>query len=227
VLGPRNGVSNHMTVVREVLAEQDTNVCNTIKFGDGSVVENEGIGTILFICKTGEHKTLSCVYMIPKFTTNIISLGQMDELRYEVVIRDRVMWVCDEQTRLMAKVQRSLNRLYVLSMQVSQPASLVAKGVDSAWLWHARFGHLNFIALRCLALEELVRGLPKVDQVEPLCTSCLMGKQRRDPFPCQSEYMEDNVLELVHGDICGPRSPATPRGNRYFILLVDDVSQFM
>jgi hypothetical protein len=35
------------------------------------------------------------------------------------------------------------------------------------------------------------------------------------------------VLELVHGDICGPISPATPSGNRYFILLVDDLNRFM
>jgi hypothetical protein len=222
-----NGMLNHMTGVQEVFTELDTNVCGTVKFGDGSMVEIEGIGTIMFVCKTGEHKTLSGVYLIPKLTTNIISLGQMDELRYEVVIRDGVMWVCDEQRRLMAKVQRSSNRLYVLSMQVSQPISLMAKGADSAWLWHARFGHLNFRALRRLAREELVRGLPEVDQVEQLCSGCLMGKKRRAPFPQQSEYRADNVLELVHGDICGPISPTTPRGNRYFIMLVDDVSRFM
>jgi transposase InsO family protein len=35
------------------------------------------------------------------------------------------------------------------------------------------------------------------------------------------------VLGLGHGDICGPISPGTPSGNRYLILLVDDVSRFM
>jgi hypothetical protein len=54
-----------------------------------------------------------------------------------------------------------------------------------------------------------------------------MGKQRRTPFPHQSEYRADNVLELVHGDICGPISPTNPSGNWYFILLVDDLNQFM
>jgi hypothetical protein len=34
-------------------------------------------------------------------------------------------------------------------------------------------------------------------------------------------------LELVHIDICGPITLATPSGNRYFILLVDDISWFM
>jgi transposase InsO family protein len=34
-------------------------------------------------------------------------------------------------------------------------------------------------------------------------------------------------LELVHGDLCDPISPATPRGNKYFLLLVDDLSRYM
>jgi len=32
---------------------------------------------------------------------------------------------------------------------------------------------------------------------------------------------------LVHGDICGPVTPATPGGKKYFLLLVDDYSRFM
>jgi len=34
-------------------------------------------------------------------------------------------------------------------------------------------------------------------------------------------------LELVHGDLCGPISPATPGGRRYFLLLVDDATRYM
>jgi hypothetical protein len=34
-------------------------------------------------------------------------------------------------------------------------------------------------------------------------------------------------LELVHGDLCGPISPATPSGRRYFLLLVDDATRYM
>ena len=34
-------------------------------------------------------------------------------------------------------------------------------------------------------------------------------------------------MELVHGDLCGPISPATPGGRRYFLLLVDDATRYM
>jgi transposase InsO family protein len=31
----------------------------------------------------------------------------------------------------------------------------------------------------------------------------------------------------MHGDLCGPVTPATPRGRHYFLLLVDDLSRYM
>jgi hypothetical protein len=43
-----SGMSNHMTGVRGAFAEINTNVCGTVRFGDGSVVKIEGIGSIIF-----------------------------------------------------------------------------------------------------------------------------------------------------------------------------------
>jgi hypothetical protein len=37
----------------------------------------------------------------------------------------------------------------------------------------------------------------------------------------------EKPLELVHGDLGGPVTLATPSGNSYFLLLVDDRSRFM
>ena len=60
------GATNHMTGCSNVFAEIDKTVTGTVKFGDGSVVEIRGIGTILFAGKNGEHKALSGVYYIPR-----------------------------------------------------------------------------------------------------------------------------------------------------------------
>lgn len=43
----------------------------------------------------------------------------------------------------------------------------------------------------------------------------------------QANYSATNVLELVHDDLCGPISPRTAAGKRYFFLLVDDYSRIM
>jgi hypothetical protein len=75
-----------MTGIHAVFAELNTNIQGTVHFGDGSVVEIVGVGTVLFVCKTGNHRSLNGVYLIPKLTTNIISLDQLDEVGYEVSI---------------------------------------------------------------------------------------------------------------------------------------------
>jgi hypothetical protein len=63
--------------------------------------------------------------------------------------------------------------------------------------------------------------------VEQFCDVCMLTKQRRLPFPQQSSFRAKERLELVHGDLCGPMTPATLGGQHYFLLLVDDLSRYM
>jgi hypothetical protein len=63
--------------------------------------------------------------------------------------------------------------------------------------------------------------------VEQICEACKAGKHRRAPFPQQASRRATKSLELLHGVLCGPVSPPTPRGNQYFLLLVDDYSHYM
>jgi hypothetical protein len=72
----------------------------------------------------------------------------------------------------------------------------------------------------------MVRGLPLINHVDQVCDSCLAGKQRRLPFPSKAKYRAENKLELVHGGICRPVTPATPSGNKLFLLLIDDLSRY-
>ena len=126
------------------------------------------------------------------------------------------------------KVRREANRLYKLTARVAQSVCLaIHTGVDSAWTWHARFGHLNFDSLRRLAKGDMVRGLPLVDHVNQLCDACLARKEWRASFAQHATYRAKDRLELVHGDLCGPITPATPSGKRYFLLLVDDLTRYM
>ena len=53
------GASNHMTGDRAVFAELDTAVTGTVKFGDGSVVNIRGRGTILLACITSRGCALT------------------------------------------------------------------------------------------------------------------------------------------------------------------------
>ena len=57
-----------------------------VKFGDGSMVEIKGKGSISFKCKNGEERILNGVYFIPTLCNNIISLGQLSEEGNRVVL---------------------------------------------------------------------------------------------------------------------------------------------
>ena len=102
---------------------------------------------------------------------------------------------------------------------------LAARHIEEPWLWHAQFGHLSFDALDWL--EKMVRGLPHIKHIGELCDSCLARKQRRLSFPKMTKYHAADALELVHGDLYGPITPATNGGRQYFLLLVDDCSRYM
>jgi hypothetical protein len=73
----------------------------------------------------------------------------------------------------------------------------------------------------------MVRGLPVIDQVDQVCDGCLVGKERRAPFPAQACRHMGSILYLVHGDLCGPVTLVTPGRKRYFMLLVNDMSRYM
>jgi hypothetical protein len=221
------GASNHMSRSRAAFAHLDTSVRGSVRFGDGSIAQIEGSGTVLFTCKNGEHQSLPNVYYLPRLTANIISVGQLDEGGYQVLVRHGVMRIRDEERRLLARILRSPGRLYVLDVNIARLVCLAARSDDAAWTWHARFGHANFTALRKMAREELVRGLPTLNRVEQVYEACLAGKQHRAPFPQRALGCSMELLQLLHGDICGPITPVTPSGNQYFLLLVNDFSRHM
>jgi hypothetical protein len=75
--------------------------------------------------------------------------------------------------------------------------------------------------------DGLVRGLPPIGHANQPYNGCLTGKQRRASFPQVTSYRASKKLELIHADLCGPITPATPDGKRYFLLMVDDLSRFM
>ena len=170
---------------------------------------------------------LSEVYFIPRLCSNIVNIGQLDEIAYETTIHHGVLQLREPGGRLLARVQRKAGQLYILQLTPARPVCLAVHGSEDAWRWHARYGHVNFRALRQLARDGMVHGLPLVDEADRVCEACLAGKHRRAPFPDRALNRAATPLELVHADLCGPISPPTPGGKRYFLLLVDDHSRHM
>lgn len=114
------------------------------------------------------------------------------------------------------KVKWSTNRLYKIIIETNEPACLLSKLDESSWLWHSCLRHVNFQAMGLMSTTQMVHVLPKVTQPKDVCTGCLISKQTRKPFPSQESYCAKQVLELVHGDLCGPIWLAMLTENKYF-----------
>ncbi|KAD7117216.1 hypothetical protein E3N88_04484 [Mikania micrantha] len=221
-----NGASNHMTGCSSHFSSIDKEVSGLVRFGDGSKVRIMGRGTIVFDCKNGEQRVVNDVYYIPDLCSNILSLGQMTEVGCKVWMDEDQLWLYEDGYQLMMQVQRSPNRLYKISLKIGTPVCLLSSIKDQAWLWHARLGHLNFRAINNMKSKNIVIGDLTTMQGEQVCDACMLGKQARNSFPKKSLYRANKPFELVHTDLCGPISPPTLGGNRYFMLLVDDYTRY-
>ena len=47
---------------------------------------------------------------------------------------------------------------------------------------------MNFQSLRKLGHEDMVHGLPAIEQVEQVCEDYVLAKQKRTPFPRAAKY---------------------------------------
>lgn len=58
---------------------------------------------------------------------------------------DDVLEVHDKMSqKLIMKVKRTQNRLYLIDLNPSAPVCFLTSISDEVWLWHGRLGHVNF-----------------------------------------------------------------------------------
>lgn len=223
-----SGASNHMTGTRSMLTQLDPSVRGTVRFGDGSCVKIQGMGSVVIQDRCKVHKVLTDVYYIPELKSNIVSLGQLEEKGFKYEGRNGSLCIYDQECRLLIAAPRTRNRLYIVKFGLTSPVCLhAAKSDELAWRWHARYGHLNFKALHDLCSKNMVEGMPTVKRLEQICDGCVLGKQHRNPFPQKSNFRAQKNLELVHADLCGQITPKSIGGASYFLLVVDDYSRYM
>ena len=221
-----NGASNHMSGNRSFFVSIDEKVTGKVRFGDDSRVDIEGKGSIRFVFAGGAKKILNDVYYIPALKSNIVSLGQATEVGCEIRMKGNSLMLYDRSGHLMIETIRSRNRLYKVNLQTDNIQCLQVVTSESS-KWHARLGHVNTETMKMMINKELVTGIPKIIVEKETCASCLLGKQSRQPFPQKTQYRASHLLELIHGDLCGPISPATPGQKRYVFVLIDDCSRYM
>ncbi|KMT17950.1 hypothetical protein BVRB_2g034700 [Beta vulgaris subsp. vulgaris] len=209
-----NSASNHMCGNRRFFFDLDETITGKVRFGDDSRVDIKGKGSIRFLFKNGERKTLNNIYYIPELRSNIISLGQATEAGCEVRMKGNQLMLYNPSGQILVKTNRLRNRLYKVILEVESVKCLQLTISTESSKWHARLGHVNSKTMKLMINNEVVTGIPRIVVDKETCESCLRGKQTRQSFPQFTSYRASHALELVHGDLCGPITPCTPAHKR-------------
>ncbi|GKC58986.1 retrovirus-related pol polyprotein from transposon TNT 1-94, partial [Tanacetum coccineum] len=123
------------------------------------------------------------------------------------------------------------SNLYTISMadmMKSSPICLLSKASKTkSWLWHRRLSHLNFGTINKLAKQGIVKGLPMLKYTKDhLCSTCQMGKIRKESHPHNPEPSTNEKLQMLHMDLCGPMLVESINKKRHILVIVDDYSHF-
>ncbi|CAI7836070.1 unnamed protein product [Closterium sp. NIES-54] len=93
---------------------------------------------------------------------------------------------------------------------------------------HARLAHVGMNTIRSSAKHEVATGLDlkSASGADLPCVSCVGRKLARLTFPDQGSDA-DNVLAVVHVDLCGPFRVAAKDGSLYFLLLKNRKTRYV
>ena len=173
-----------------------------------------------------------CLY-VPNVRRNLISATYLGKHGYCVILKDNVVIKKDKVFIYSGNI---VDGLYILTPDKhelynskldndSHVKSLKRKFpfTNDAYLWHLRLGHINPYRIQRLIKDELLEPLD-FDKF-PVCESCLEGKMTKRPFNVKGRRAQE-LLELVHMDVCGPMSTQAKGGYEYFITFTNDYLRY-
>ncbi|KAM0015323.1 putative RNA-directed DNA polymerase [Helianthus debilis subsp. tardiflorus] len=215
--------SNHMTGTRSWFTKLDENIKHAVRLGNGKRLAVRGIGDIRLEIG-GLVQVITNVYFVPELTSNLMSVGQLQEKGVKVVIEKGECCIHHPQRGVIIRSQMTKNRMFVVHGKVKAAPSqcLQASEVQNTQVWHKRFAHVNHKAIRTMQYKKMVNGLPIVSGRSEVCETCNVGKQHRVAIPKKSFWRSSEKLQLIHTDLCGPITPSSQSGKRCVTRSLDD-----
>jgi hypothetical protein len=233
--------TNHIFRDRNIFHTYRTDEAVPVKTANCGILNTLGMGTVKVRLRIGDKTVIwiltNCLHA-PDVPINLISVGALQEHHMSVVFSYNKTTISFPENHehlsglsIDAHVTR---RLSLMDLEFIHPSPLPValhlfpQTQISPEIWHRRFGHLGHEASRDVINGNYATGISKPSTAYPLssrCIPCLIGKSPQTPYSHNSKRATA-VGELVHIDICGPFPTLTPRKESYFIIFLDDASNY-
>lgn len=165
--------STHMTGRKDWFVNLDKSIQSKVKLADDSTLSAAGLGNVLNKRRDGKHSFILDVLFVPGMKSNLLSLGQLLERVYVMKMENKEMRVYDGEKRLVIKAPLAKNKTFKVVIQVMEHRCLATAVCKEEWIWHYKFGHLNFKDLSLLQRKQTVSGFPQIQLSSELCVDCL------------------------------------------------------
>ena len=214
-----SGASKHMTHHRDWFEDITSVHGRHVVCANDATQDITGVGHVpILLDGSGKKQYIRDVWYVPDLKKNLISVSSIAHDQHMLVefqgsqcrIKDPIKGYAIVATGTYEK------RLYKLDAQPYNQHAMAVSCVSQGDLWHARFGHVHHRALTYLFNNNMVIGMPKLQQpVSEVCEGCALGKLHRLPFKKdeKGDVKAIRVLQM-HSDVCGPMNVNTHRGAR-------------
>ena len=100
---------------------------------------------------------------------------------------------------------------------------LKSNDLNQTYFWYCRLGHGREKRISRLHKDRLLDSFDF--ESFDTCESCLLGKMTKSPFTYKGERTNE-LLGLIHTDVCGPFNTSARGGYLYFITFTNDFSMY-
>jgi hypothetical protein len=219
-----SGASKHMIGQRDILScLSEKKFSQKVTLGDDYQYPIKGVGESNYKINSGTPMKMKDVLYVPGLKKNLLSISALEKKGFIVAfINGEVLMRAKGKTMKEAIViGKEEGGLYKLKGH--SEATMFHAIENPCELWHRRLAYINYKALPYVC--KAVTGLPELKVYhEGVCNGCAQGKNIKNPFPKRGSKAEE-LLELIHSDVCGPMPSSSINGYVYYVSFIGDYSR--
>ncbi|GJT28692.1 retrovirus-related pol polyprotein from transposon TNT 1-94 [Tanacetum coccineum] len=187
----------------------------------GSIIEK--------LLTSGKDLVLSNVLHVPNITKNLISGPILSNKGFKLVIESDKLVITKGGVYVgKGYLDEGLFKLSVvtddnvINNNNAGTSTASVYMIDPSFLWHSRLGHVNFRSLQRMINLGMLPKCSK-DKISK-CEICVESKYTSHSH--KSVEKSNEILGLIHTDLCDFKATPSRGGKNYYITFIDDCSKF-